>query len=406
MTLDTNTTIILLSQLVILSYLFNILSRWTRIPSVLLLMATGIGLKYLSDFIGINVGNLTRFVPFLGTVGLIMIVLESTLDLELRRDRIKLIRNSFFTALLILLISSVIVAAIIYFTIHHSIRDALVYGTVLSVISSSIVLPSVQHLATEKREFMVYEATFSDILGIVLFGFLTLDTVITPASAAFFSVRILVMVIVSALASLMLIYFISAIRSQVKVFLIFALLVLMYAYGKMYHLPSLMLVFFFGLIIANFHAIGGKTANRFIRPEVLQRSVHQLGAITAETAFLVRTFFFLLFGFSIDVSVLLEEEVIIIGSVIVAALLAVRFIYLKFITRGGLFPELFIMPRGLITIVLFYTIPEQFKIGHFNEGILFFVIVATGVLMMIGLMLSRDKKEQTIEASEQPQSLI
>ena len=44
------------------------------------------------------------------------------------------------------------------------------------------------------------------------------------------------------------------------------------------------------------------------------------------------------------------------------------------------------MPRGLVTILLFYSIPTQKSIGSFNEGILFFVVAVSSILMMIGLM--------------------
>ena len=31
--------------------------------------------------------------------------------------------------------------------------------------------PSVQHLKESKKEFMIYESTFSDVLGIMVFSF-------------------------------------------------------------------------------------------------------------------------------------------------------------------------------------------------------------------------------------------
>src|SRR3989338_5067264 len=49
---------------------------------------------------------------------------------------------------------------------------ALVYAIPLSIMSSSIIIPSVGRLTGKKREFMVYESTFSDILGIMVFYFM------------------------------------------------------------------------------------------------------------------------------------------------------------------------------------------------------------------------------------------
>jgi len=83
------------------------------------------------------------------------------------------------------------------------------------------------------------------------------------------------------------------------------------------------------------------------------------------------------------------------GTAIIVVLLAVRFVYLRSFLKENLFPELFLMPRGLITIILFYSIPEWLLLENFNEGILFFVIIATALLMMVGL--AAFKKEKPVE---------
>jgi hypothetical protein len=59
--------------------------------------------------------------------------------------------------------------------------------------------------------------------------------------------------------------------------------------------------------------------------------------------------------------------------------------------RRNVYPELFIAPRGLITILLYYAIPEKYSIGIISEGVLFFVILVTSLVMMFGLM--RDKSD-------------
>ncbi|HOY15423.1 MAG TPA: sodium:proton exchanger, partial [Saprospiraceae bacterium] len=100
--------------LVILSYLFSIINRLTRIPSVLLLLGTGILLRYLSDLGELNFVIPPMLVELLGTVGLIMIVLEAGLDLEITKNRLPLIGRSFLSALVIFIVSSLGVAGILY----------------------------------------------------------------------------------------------------------------------------------------------------------------------------------------------------------------------------------------------------------------------------------------------------
>src|ERR1044071_7182225 len=98
--------LILLSSIVILSYLFNLLSKKTRLPSVLMLIGTGIGIKYLAAHYGFAGVDVTKLVKILGATGLIMIVLEAALDLKLGRDKFRLIGDSFFSALFIFLFSA------------------------------------------------------------------------------------------------------------------------------------------------------------------------------------------------------------------------------------------------------------------------------------------------------------
>jgi voltage-gated potassium channel len=49
-------------------------------------------------------------------------------------------------------------------------------------------------------------------------------------------------------------------------------------------------------------------------------------------------------------------------------------------------PQLWIVPRGLITILLFYAIPTSLQTDLFDPGILLFIIIATGLIMTTGLI--------------------
>ena len=62
-----------------------------------------------------------------------------------------------------------------------------------------------------------------------------------------------------------------------------------------------------------------------------------------------------------------------------------------------MFPETFFIPRGLITIVLFYKIPERFRLESFNEDILFFIILITGLIMTLGMILYKKPSSEILE---------
>ena len=79
--LNTEELLIVACSLVVLSYLFSILSRYIRVPSVLLLLFAGIGFRAVADNYEFGISFSDRLVEALGVVGLIMIVLEAGLDL-------------------------------------------------------------------------------------------------------------------------------------------------------------------------------------------------------------------------------------------------------------------------------------------------------------------------------------
>jgi len=389
--------LIIVCGMVVVSYLFSVISRYIRVPSVLLLLFAGVGLRALTDSAGIKVSLPDILVQLLGVVGLIMIILEAGLDLELRRDKLLVIRNTFLSALFILLLSAVLIAYILNYFLGEDFIKCLVYALPLSIMSSSIVIPSLHALTDNKKEFLVYEASFSDILGILFFNFLVSGEKLTISSAGLFAGNLLLSIFLSVVFSLIL--FVILVRStmQIKYFLVFALLILIYVSGKMLHLPSLIIVLVFGLFINNMEMISFPWFRNMYPENQLRELRHLLHTLTAESSFLVRTFFFIIFGFSITLGFLENGEVWRIGGLIVLALLLVRFLYLRFFLKTNLVPETFFIPRGLITIVLFYKIPVNFRLSSFNDDILFFIILTTGLIMTAGMVFYKKPSSDIVE---------
>lgn len=397
MKLSLELLLIILCSLIVLSYFFSIISRFIKIPSVLLLLFTGIGFRAIAQANNFYISIPTEIVDGLGVVGLIMIVLEAGLDLELSKNKISLIRNSFFAALFILIFSAALLTTILYYWLREDVLRCVVYALPLSIMSSSIVLPSIHHLTKTKKEFLVYEASFSDIIGILLFNYFTGKEILTMHSIGSFSLDIVISVILSLLVSYFLFLLMAKTKMNIKFFLVFALLIIIYEGGKMLYLPSLLIILAFGLMVNNWEKIPfRKIRQLFPHNEVLSIR-HSMHSITAESSFLVRTFFFVLFGFSMDLNFINNSDVILIGSLIVLALFLIRFLYLRFFFKTKLFPEVFLIPRGLVTIVLFYKIPAGMKLSAFDDDILFFIILATGIIMSIGMILYKKTNEEVIE---------
>lgn len=398
--INTEEMLIIICSLVVLSYIFSILSRYIRVPSVLLLLFAGIGFRALADFYKADIDFSAQLIESLGVVGLIMIVLEAGLDLKLGRNKLKLIRNSFFSALIIFAISALLLTYILEYWLHEPMEKCLVYAIPLSIMSSSIVIPSINPLSVLKKEFLVYEASFSDIIGIIVFNYFTAEDTLSLRSFGMFGANIILSIILSALLSFLLLIILAKTKLNIKFFLIFSLLILIYAGGKIFHLPSLIIILVFGLLINNWEKLKWKKLLHYFPHERVESLRHLLHSVTAETSFLVRTFFFILFGFSISLNFLYEREILLVGSLIVVAMFLVRILYLRFFVRTNLFPESFFIPRGLITIVLFYKIPENLRLNSFNDGILFFVILSTSIIMTLGMIFYKKKPDQIVEEAQ------
>ena len=195
----------------------------------------------------------------LGVVGLILIVLEAALDLELVREKISLITKSFIVALIGLVITSYVSAIALSYTVEIifsmeiEIFRALLFTIPLSILGSAVILPSVDDVEKKRREFIIYESTFSDILGIV--AFYAILTVANSDSGGGVSLEVfgnlILTVINSMIISYILIYIFQNIKGHVKLFLLIAVLLLLYAVGKMFHLSSLIIILIFGMMLNN-----------------------------------------------------------------------------------------------------------------------------------------------------------
>ncbi len=375
------------SVMILLSYVFDISSRKFNIPSVLFLIATGMGLKFLATSLNINLDEqFYSVLELLGIVGLIMIVLEAAVDLKLSKEKLATIKRSALMASLILIISSVAIALVIMFFRDEPFFNSLVYAIPLSVVSSAVLIPSVHSLSQEKKEFMIYESTFSDIIGIMFFNFVVIQ------EGSIFStqglIMILMTILVSILSSYFLVYLFSKITTQIKIFMMLAVLAALYGIGKQFHLSSLLIIFIFGIVLNNSKIFFKWKLKKYIDSAKVESIRNEFHVITAETAFLVRTFFFIAFGMSIDLIEMTNPEVLIVGSIIVLILYLVRYINFKTFLRANVIPEIFLAPRGLITILLFYKIPEIYQIQDFSIGILSFVIITTGLVMMGALVVT------------------
>ena len=401
--LTTYHLIIIFSVTIIISYFFNLYAKKSGIPAVLLLIGLGIGINYVLRFSGFPKPDLLPILEVLGVVGLILIVLEAALDLQLLKEKVGLIIKSFLVALIGLAGTAYLAALALNYLMEVEVLNALLYTIPLSILSSAIILPSIDDLDEDKRDFMIYESTFSDIVGII--GFYSVLTMVGSGSneSVYGEVfgNLALTVVFSIIISYILIYVFQNIKGHVKLFLLIAILLLLYAVGKMFHLSSLIIILIFGMILNNYKVFFRGGLLRLLNEEKVEDVLDDMKVVTAETAFVVRTFFFIIFGWSVYLGSLLSFKVIGIGLVILFIIYLVRAITLFIFNGKNIVTQLFLAPRGLITILLFFAIPKELSIGPEFQGVLLFVILVSCLVMTWSLISYKNKLAQIGEYEDE-----
>ncbi|PKP29567.1 MAG: hypothetical protein CVU00_15010 [Bacteroidetes bacterium HGW-Bacteroidetes-17] len=204
--------------------------------------------------------------------------------------------------------------------------------------------------------------------------------------------NILMTLSISAILSYVLLYIIQNIKGDAKFFLFLAVLILLYSIGKMFHLSSLIIILLFGLLLRNHKVLLFKKLEDWLYDDKIDEVYREFRLITVETSFLVRTFFFVVFGMTLPLATLISWRVWIISVTFLAVAYMLRFLLFAIVERKDIFPQVFIAPRGLISILLFFAIPESLKNAGIESGVLFMVIIATSIIMAMSLITNSRKK--------------
>jgi potassium/hydrogen antiporter len=386
----TAAVIVTFCVLLLIAYFFDLTSSRSRVPSVIFLLLMGYLVRQLTMLLNINLPDFSAILPILGTIGLILIVLEGSLELELNKSKMPVIGKSLLGAFLPLMASAFLLAYMFHKSGGFDFKTSLLNAIPFCIISSAIAIPSVRNLSASRKEFIIYESSLSDIIGVIFFNFIALNRVIDGNSFGEFGIQILIIIIISFIATVLLSFLLSKIDHHIKFVPIILLVILIYEISKIYHLPALVFILFFGLFIGNLDELRFVKWIERLRPEILNKEVHKFKEITVEATFVVRSLFFLLFGYLIETSDILNTSSLIWALIVCVVIYLFRVIQLR-LSGLPLKPLLFVAPRGLITILLFLSIDPSVGIGLVNNSLVIQVIIITALVMMVGMMFANDK---------------
>ena len=130
-----------------------------------------------------------------------------------------------------------------------------------------------------------------------------------------------------------------------------------------------------------------------------EKGLHDFHILTAESTFLVRTFFFLFFGFSVQLMSFNSLSPIVNGVLIVLVMLIIRYVYFT-ATTIQLKPSslVYLSPRGLISILLFIQLQEVSFVDITQspiDGRVLLVVILSSMLIMLLGTLKKQKEPDT-----------
>ncbi len=392
--MDSSILIIVLSLSVLISYAFDLFSSRFNTPSVLLLLLLGMLTRQATDYFEVQVPYVNTILPTLGTLGLVLIVLENGLDLELHTEKLNVLRQTLLASLLSIIGATLLIAGLLYLLLNDSFYHCLVAALPFSIISSALAIPGIANLSIGQREFVVYESAFAGILGVMAYNFLLLSRYSVWEAVWTFSRDTLIMALVSLICCFLLLYLIGRINHRIKFLPIISVLFLVYAIAELNHLSSLLLILIFGLFLNNTELFVRGRLNMVLKNDLFEKELEQLKNLTAEGGFVVRTFFFLILGYSLVPQALIDIDALIVSSLLIALIVVWRWVTLRLTFRGQSNPLLWIAPRGLITILLYLNIPQDLRLLGFREGIPILVVVLSSLVMVAGVRRRNVQEEE------------
>jgi cell volume regulation protein A len=379
--------------IIFLAHLFTGLFNRIMVPDVLFLIVLGI---CLGPILGILPPSLfIEIGPIFATITLIIILLECGFTLKLSTLR-TVVPGAMALALVIFPLSMAIITGLALWLTDLELLPALILGAIIGSTSEAIVIPLVRQLKIEEKSqaLLSVESTVTAVLSII-FALTLIDTYqlgefqvldVTGSLIASFLVAIGLGVAGAFIWSL----FLNRIRhvkntmftTAACVFVIFGVVELLGFNGPIAALA-------FGITLGNLKPMPFPFFKKGLRLESGGLTDVEK-AFFGEIAFLLKTFFFIYLGISLE---LISTELMIMGAVFTVIVFLLRLVAVR-LTVGGTAPAkdasfiAVMAPRGLTAIVLAAIVCQQEVLGgelikSLTYGIVLFSVVLTSLLVLL-----------------------
>jgi len=430
-----NTAVILgiLSALIIVAYTFDELAKKTKFPTVILLIIIGIlGRTAVDLFTDIDVQSFDWLIPILGTIGLIMIVIEEAIRLEISKKSLSTLFKALFTSIVLLYTNIFLLSWVFQQFFRFDFPSAVIYSIPLSVLSSAVAVPSISGALKFDKSFFGYETTFSVIIGIATFyyslnQFQEGKSPLETDEISSLLIVITIVLLASVLLTIVLIRVLKLIDHPSKFLLILAMIFGIYSIGTIQDYPILLILFIFGALLSNTKNLLPKRLKDKINIQNIEEGIQNFRVLSFGLGFLTRIFFSLFFGFSLLYSDFNSIWPFIYGIGLFVLLFIPRYLYFLIFKTLLFFGQTFriltpsfqlsfapipnLATRILTCILLFIEINtiDSFTIDNqavADEKSLFILILTSTVFLLTGRLNKNSKvsaEPQHLDDSGQPQ---
>ena len=378
--------IISIGVIIFASHFFSGLFNKTKIPDTLWLFCIGLllgpGLGLISPYTFGIVGNLFT------AITLVVILFESGISLQLHNLKSSW-KGTFRLTFFNFLATVILVSSLSMFFTELGIIRSLILGSILGGTSSAVVIGLTRqlNLGKDSESILVVESALSDIFTLAIpialittykSGEINISIMAVQMIASF-----ILALIFGCLGALTWSFLLNKIRKIENThFTTVAFVFIIYGIVELFEFSGPIAALAFGVTLGNIDQLKAPVLDKFISRKSV--SLNQLEKnFFSELVFLLRTFFFIYIGVSINLT---EKTLLIVGLIITGILFLARIPIVNFsvsndITRRDASFMAVMIPKGLGAAVL-ASLPLQEGIpgGEIIQTITFSIILCTTVI--------------------------
>ena len=364
----------------------NRLSRWTRVPDIIVLLLIGVGLGPILKWV--DPSHFQDWVRILGMLALILILFEGGLELRLK-EALRYSPGGLLLAVVSYGLTVGLIALVARATLLMPWLDGALLGAVLGSTSAAVVLPAIQQIDAPEpiKVTLTLESSLGEIIAVLTVGTLMgLNSNDNPVEGLItgFGHHILIDVAIGVAVGVAWSRLWPLVAGQhFSNALNLGTVLGVFAIGRYFGGSGLLAELVFGLTLANMPRT----------PRMMRQDARML-AFHSELTFLVRSFFFVLLGIMAQVvaKAYVLPIIAILVALVVARWVAVRVTRWSIRDVGPADTELLslMFPRGLITAVLALQVLAARGLSFFFlPSMAFTVVLFTNVFVVIAAVRSK-----------------